>query len=637
MPATEACAVAIVDDSSLSATGKLAAALQRSDLWNTLRRAQAGRPPDQIRIVIKPEFAGFAVGSPTVTDPGLVEHLIDQLHDRGFTDTVVAGTADSSALWAENRDLYALSDLLGYRYSTPNGRSYDIVDLTGTLDDAAFPIESVLRGCAVSRDWLDADMRIVFSKSRTDEVSGYALCLDTLIGVLPLIDKDLHYRKRRHPGDVVAALLGAAPVQFCVIDAIVAAHGAGGRRAPAVIDTGTIIAATDIVLADYVGALKMGLDPNTSPTFARSLRTHPLPERYIVAGSLGSYRNWENVPVLARHAAGMRNQAETFDRLVEPWLQRLDPELFPLKHPLDARLNAVLAEFFAGSANPTSQWLLMLANTLLAWIDAAIASYRTLFDKDALLRHSVPLGIDLNAIPEGTFDVLVDELRRLESVAATAPQVSSELGWQYLDKAVVFRYTRALSIDFALFVRHVDIARTIQFMNDYLGGVVVALAHDTSGRPVRQAERNIYLPQPNYLVLYQGKPIDVSKLEVVEYSTDRHRLFWKTIASENGSATHDDGIATFELRAYNASSVLLDSVDVTQVVTAKAVFLGLQTTDNISCLELQRVASTTFQHSNVIDDVRFEQTSPVPEPASFAIWLAGVGCVLSVQRRWRRC
>ena len=70
-----------------------------------------------------------------------------------------------------------------------------------------------------------------------------------------------------------------------------------------------------------------------------------------------------------------------------------------------------------------------------------------------------------------------------------------------------------------------------------------------AGRPVRQAERNIYLPQPNYLVLYQGKPIDVSKLEVVEYAADRHRLYWKTIGSENGSATYDDGIATFERTA----------------------------------------------------------------------------------------
>jgi hypothetical protein len=38
----------------------------------------------------------------------------------------------------------------------------------------------------------------------------------------------------------------------------------------------------------------------------------------------------------------------------------------------------------------------------------------------------------------------------------------------------------------------------------------------------------------------------VSKLEVVDYTADRHRLYWKTVLSENGSATYDDGIATFE-------------------------------------------------------------------------------------------
>ena len=429
MPETEACAVAIVDDSSLSATGKLAAALDRADLWNALRRTQAGRSPDQIRIVIKPEFAGFAVGSPTATDPALVEHLIDQLHDRGFTNTVVAGTADSSALWAENRDLYALSDLLGYRYTTPTGRSYDIVDLAGTLDETAFPIESVLHGCAISRDWLDADMRIVFSKSRTDEVSGYALCLDTLIGVLPLIDKDLHYRKRRHPGDVVAALLGAAPVQFCLIDAIVAAHGAGGRRAPAAIDTDTIIAATDIVLADYVGALKMGLDPNVSPTFARSLRTHPLPERYIVAGSLGSL---SQLGERSRAVAARGGNAQPGRDTRSPGRAvAAAPRPGAVSAQASARraaqrgIGGVLCRFRRQS---DSQWLLMLANALLAWIDAAVGSYRTLFDKDALRRHSVPLGLDLNAIPEGAFDALVDELRRLEPVAAAAPQVS-ERAW----------------------------------------------------------------------------------------------------------------------------------------------------------------------------------------------------------------
>jgi hypothetical protein len=141
------------------------------------------------------------------------------------------------------------------------------------------------------------------------------------------------------------------------------------------------------------------------------------------------------------------------------------------------------------------------------------------------------------------------ELVRLEPVAEGAPAVSDELRWRYVEQAIVFHYTKLLPIDYDTFVRKVDIACTIQFMNDYLGGVLVPLQHDDQQRPIRQAERNIYLPQPNYIVLYQGKPIDVSKLEVVEYAADQQRLYWKTIASENASATYDDGIATFSREA----------------------------------------------------------------------------------------
>jgi uncharacterized protein (DUF362 family) len=525
-------------------------ALDGAGLWETLAHAKHGREPAQLRVVIKPELAGFTVASPSITDPELVEALIDHLHDRGFIDVAVVGTSDSSALRAENRDVLALSDLLGYRFITPKGRPYDVVDLADDLSETAFSADNVLHGGSISRVWLNADLRIIFTKSRTDESSGYALCLDTLIGVLPLADKNLHYRRRRHPGDVVAALLTVAPVQFCLIDAIVSAHGAGGRRAPEPINTDTIIAASDIVLADFIGALKMGLDPMVSPTFARTLATHPLPLHYTVSGSIGPYAGWTNVPVLQLRATQMRGDAGTPDRLVEPWLQRLDAELFPLKHPLDARLNAALAGFFADAdANSSSQWLLVLANMLLGLAGHAIESYRTMFDKDALFQHAVPLGIDLSTVPDDAFDRLVEELVQLELIASSAPDMSAGLRWRYVDEAVVFQYARTLPIDFNLFVERVDVARTIQFMNDYLGGVVVPLAHDGRGRPVKQAERNVYLPQPNYLVLYHGKPIDVSKLEVVDYGTNQHRLYWKTIGSENGSATYDDGIATFERTA----------------------------------------------------------------------------------------
>lgn len=526
--------VAIVDDSELPPTGKLAAAVERAGFWELLTDRDAC-------IAIHPELSGFAANTPSVTDPMLVEALIDLLHDHGFTNVIIVGSADSSALWADNRDLFALADLLGYRFATASGRAYDMVDLGEAPAGPAFPADSALRDEALSPAWREADVRIIFASNRTDEAAGYALCLDTLLGVLPRTDKDLHYRWRRDPGDVAAALLDAAPVQFCLIDAIVSAHGVGGQRAPQALATGTIIAATDPVLADYVGALKMGLDPAASPLFARVARERPLPRRYAISGSLTPYEGWINVPELARRTTRMRRGSEFLDRLVEPWLQQMDTELFPLKQPLDARMNATLSAFFCDR-----DWLLVLANALIGSIGQAMQSYRVLFDKDALRQQSVPLGIDTVDIPPDAFDRLVDELRRLEPVAMAAPSVSGELRWRYVEKSVVFLYSRALPIDFDMFVSKVDVARTIQFMNDYLGGVVIPLAHDDMERPVRQAERNIYLPQPNYLVLYQGKPIDVSKLEVVEYTWDRHRLYWQTVASENDSAIHDDGIATFQ-------------------------------------------------------------------------------------------
>jgi hypothetical protein len=479
------------------------------------------------------------------------------LHDRGFADVAVVGTADGSAFWAENRDLYALTDLLGYRFVTPKGRPYDIIDLADVPDETVFPAGSALCGTGISRAWIDADFRIVFAKYRTDEEAGFALSLDTLIGVLPLTDKSLHYRQRRHPGDVVTALLAVAPVQFALIDAITSVHG-GGRRAADPIDTGTLLAASDIVLADYIGALKMGLDPAVSPTLARVMRSHPLPLRYTVSGTLEPYRGWRNVPVPVLRSTQARTSATTLDHLVEPWLQCLDPELFPLQNPLDARVNATLAEFFADADDSTtSQHLLILVNVVLGFVGRAVESYRTLFDKDRLHQRAVPLGIDLTSLEDAAFERLVDELVKLEPIAASAPKVSDSLGWRYVEEAIVFNYSRTLPIDFDAFVQCVDVARTIQFMNDYLGGVIVPVAHDAAGRPVRQAERNIYLPQPNYLVLSHGKPIDVSKLEVVEYGTDRHRLYWKTIGSENGSATYDDGIATFQRSAEGTSITIL--------------------------------------------------------------------------------
>ena len=82
-------AVAIVDDSSLSATEKLAAALDRAELWTIVNRFMADRELADFRLVIKPELAGYSAGSPTATDPRLVEDLVDLLCDHGFSNVAI--------------------------------------------------------------------------------------------------------------------------------------------------------------------------------------------------------------------------------------------------------------------------------------------------------------------------------------------------------------------------------------------------------------------------------------------------------------------------------------------------------------------------------------------------------------------
>lgn len=78
--------------------------------------------------------------------------------------------------------------------------------------------------------WADADFRIVFARNKTDDHSGYALCLESLLGVLALEDKDYLYRHRSDRAAVVCEILRYAPPHAAIIDATVSAHGSGGGQ-----------------------------------------------------------------------------------------------------------------------------------------------------------------------------------------------------------------------------------------------------------------------------------------------------------------------------------------------------------------------------------------------------------------------
>lgn len=491
-------------------------------------------------MVIVPELGAFEMGSPAATDPTLVETLVDLLHDRGYTDVVVGAGADESAEWAGNRDAYALVDLLGYRFITHAGRDYDIVDLSEDLIAAPFRPGDVLAGTKLNAAWVNAGYRIVFAANTTHESSGYHLGLGTVMRVVPTADRT---RLATPAGDVVSELLAATPVHLTIIDAIESCHGSGGGRAPKPIRTNTIIASNDVWTADTVGAIKMGLDAAVSPLFARA----PDPPDLEIDGSLAVYAGFIAPHPLVLDAMTQLDSSPWLSQLVRPWIQVLDPELFSLESPIDATLNGRLAPWFADIDNdPLAFGALVFAGYAAGAAQRAIDTYRILYDKDNVGRSEARLGFDPDAFAPSAYRSIVPELVGLEQLLDGAEEHSHRLRWRYLDEAVLFDYRRDLPIDFDEFVATVDVARTISYMNDYLGGVVVELQHDSDGRSIRQAERNLYLPQPNYLALSGGQPIDVCKLEIVEYGPDQHRLYWKTIASLNDSADYDDGIVTFD-------------------------------------------------------------------------------------------
>lgn len=537
----------------------LSDALLQSAFWQHLETVQrrAGVEKQQFSIVIKPDFSAYASDAASATDPELVECLIDLLYQRGYQQCIVGQSCDSSSLWLENRDVVVLADLLGYHFVTPQDHPYDIVNLAEETVIGDFPQGSVLQGAALSRLWAEADFRISFAKNKTHSSHYYSLCLDGLIDIMPDRDKLLHYRDRIKPWNTICEIQRHYAADFCLIDASTSNHGILGGQLSNPISTNTIIAGQNTLLVDYVAATKMNLDPHCSPVYDFVQREMPLPDPHYVYGDLTPYHGWINVDTLMADASQKRQQYGALDRLLLPWLQQVDSELFPFKDPLNAQFNQFLQKLLLrAQQEPGAYWLLIALNYLIGWLGEGIEAMQVLFWKDHLQRHEVPLNIHPDDYTTDEFASIEPYLDDLSPQLDSSERDENGLRWCFMnDDSVLFDFVQTLPIDFDGFVSSVDISKAIQMMNDYIGGLIVVVDNDEQQRPTHQVERNLYLPQPNYLALYQGKYIDVSKLENIRYNKDQHFMCWKTVFSENDSADYDDGYVSFTRNKDNETQV----------------------------------------------------------------------------------
>ena len=320
--------------------------LDESRFWDLIgrRHAESGKPRAEFSVLIKPNtmmaWARYEVDPANCTDPELVLHLADRLHQRGFTNVVIAEAQNVYSHWycvddpEQGRTVIDVHrwegmgypiDAQGYSVGDDGRRDgrFRVVDLTETAEghERNFDRDLWFIPRTSARRWLnrlvpcakrvrlgehplgpalcDADFRISFPVAKTHTSCFNTLTLKNVYGCLPYADKFLEYHARRGFDWPTIIVLREFPFHFGIVDAIFSADGVLGFKAdyfPRM--TRTIIAGEDLVAVDVVGSLKMGLDPLRSRIVWLAAQVFGFPVDRIewVADDKSPYPRWISIP-----------------------------------------------------------------------------------------------------------------------------------------------------------------------------------------------------------------------------------------------------------------------------------------------------------------------------------------------------
>lgn len=473
---------------------------------------------------------------PTPASAVVVHAVVDALADAGCEVTVGSMLA-SRERDRGHRSVGALAHAAGLTGHTDRGRAYAVVDLADDLVAAPVPPSGALAEQVVARTWSDADTRVVIGRAVTDLVDAYAGCLDTLLRVVPEV-------AGCEPADVAVDVLRHLAPHLAVVDATVTSGGADGNRILDARQTDTVVVTTDPLLADASLAALLGVDRSTSRLVERSIDALGPPQGRV-EGDLQPFATVDRAHPLATRAARRAVRDPRLARVLSAATGGPDAGSAPADTVL-AAVRPVVTEAVRAATDAVGQAALVGLLGVAGALTEGGQAWAATMDKGRVDRRVVPLGFDPGAHPVTDYDDLPQLLTAVDAVIDALPQPADEedLRWCVVDGATVFEVTRVVAADFDAWVERVDVAEGISLMADYVGGRRVAVGEDPARE--RQAERNLYLAQPNYVAAWGGEPIDVCKIELVARGPDRHRLLWRTVHSPNGSAVHDDGILTFE-------------------------------------------------------------------------------------------
>ena len=542
----ESSLVAIATDPDGQKDHLLARVLDESGFWAVLARAtqRSGKPRSDFSILIKPDLDCLGGDRPTGTDPGLVEHLIDLLHERGWPRVSLGVLSDPVFRPIQNRDPLTLADLAGYRFATPGGHAYPVEDLASDWAPIGPEPEFSQGSPCVAAAWLDADFRICWPRFRTDPASGYKLALSSLVPLLRFdpVGPGAGLVEAR---DKIVCVLRRIPPQFVILDALSACLGDDGTLRPVLWPSRTILAGEDPVLVDWVAASKAGLPATASPLMRSAQRASASRGPLTIVGDI---RPFDAPPASGPPGApDVPVYEERFARLARLLTSDLDFDLFPPESWVLADLAGRLKRLTSSVPAPA---LVATLQALGRSCDRAVFLYGRFLDPGRLTRRHFGLNVPPETVGEHEFEVLRAHTAPLEDqLGALADDAEVEHVETTPNGDFVAVHTRNLAVDYDDFVAQFDIALSMRYLNGYLGGSAIPLATAERGRVVRQLERTVYLSQPPFLSWFGSDSIDVTKIEEFERTGDREAIYWHTLASENQSARVDDGVLAVRRRA----------------------------------------------------------------------------------------
>jgi uncharacterized protein (DUF362 family) len=295
--------------------------------WDVLERqfAASGKAKSDYRVVIKPNFMFMhsKTDVSTYTDPELVESLVNSIVARGFTNVTLVEAQSTYGNYYKNREVLKVAEYVGY--STK--KNYRIVDLTEEM--VPFDYGGRLGRHFVGPTWRDADFRVSFAKNKTHVFCHYTLTLKNVYGTLPMQNKLAEYHSKREYDWPTIQNLQHFPVHFGIIDAIWSADGQFGVIVdPKPHHTKTILAGENLIAVDWVGAKKMGLDPD-APHVGRFLplavEAFGRPESIDWIGDKSLYQPWANVSEVFIKSLDLIEEAEVFANWWFGCLTAMDP------------------------------------------------------------------------------------------------------------------------------------------------------------------------------------------------------------------------------------------------------------------------------------------------------------------------